>query len=84
MAAPSHPAPPSYYPLARSQYSTSLYYPPSSTSSSNVNVIVHPAPRFRRCQRIFALGALFTRFRTPSENITCALGGVIQCYPIQN
>ncbi|KAJ6528263.1 hypothetical protein DFH09DRAFT_1094525 [Mycena vulgaris] len=38
MAAPSHLAPPSYYPLARSQYSTSSYYPPSSTSSSNVNV----------------------------------------------
>ncbi|KAJ6592107.1 hypothetical protein DFH09DRAFT_1306021 [Mycena vulgaris] len=30
---------PSYYPLARSQYSTSSYYPPSSTSSSNVNAL---------------------------------------------
>ncbi|KAJ6539802.1 hypothetical protein DFH09DRAFT_1323357 [Mycena vulgaris] len=37
MAAPSHLAPPSCYPLASSQYSTSSYYPHSSTSSSNIN-----------------------------------------------
>ncbi|KAJ6597580.1 hypothetical protein DFH09DRAFT_1071579 [Mycena vulgaris] len=36
---PSFLVPTSYYPLARSQYSTSSYYPPSSTSSSNANAI---------------------------------------------
>ncbi|KAJ6471848.1 hypothetical protein DFH09DRAFT_1380535 [Mycena vulgaris] len=39
LSAPSFLVPTSYYPLARSQYSTSLYYPPSSTSSSNANAI---------------------------------------------